>query len=1125
MPRKAFLKNKSLLDRFKDDYATHTGYIQSARAEHTWNNPLTRRKRTKELNRWIKSFAGKDHIHKLARFNATNAGRYESMYNEAMSLKGFLENLTEKLTKQFNLDAEKVQAYLDSHTQEMQELLDDKDLSLKEKVLFVRSEITGEKDEKKSESISVQSLIIPTNDDTWADVPDDYYPEQVACDICDGKYDDVVMHVVNSNILHKSFVVCDDCVSVAKEILEKEEHKLNKGRGYESKKSEGFALNFPVVVYKGDAENAEKAAKYLWKKIPQVKSAYFACEVKPKDGNNFCRVYLTGPKTFATQMFMTYRDMFNSEFWNDCDASPDGWVDPQTIARYDVATPRQESNETDEKLGYEKGHKNSRGEDAPWVIRSHEDNRVLASFATEKEAKEHLKRMKQYSKSESKKPTNEMIGNKKWVIRIKRLGKNYYVCSSSFRVNKAFRYPSLGGPFVCSDWDITEKDIAKYDNYNDAKKAWDSMAQVIRGLQFYKEGEDYEIVQVNFSMMSESKKSEDLETYACFIDFETEDDAKKGMEIVKGWNPLRDGTAVVVDGIGENAANILWKDWLDQCIKSGLDIMDNGEVYKEEPSCIYSESKKSEALFNKTEMENVAIKAAVKAAWSAAKVKYFRIDFRNTHPGELNVYPVTSDGKDVGPFWGVSADKSIVYQYSPAWDDSGKDEVVREMKFKNVDGIEEIFTDEFTAMDDTLEVSIENGGDDITSIDPSDVKGESKKSESLADNPSDIHTQLSNLSKQDKIITFLNDVDGPVIYMDASKGSIPYGDYLLKYLGIDSSAMMISGATVYNVEDIESYDTLNGLSSSFVDSQKNKGINKVCKITTKYLTKPKKSEDANDNEADKLYIIQGTDSFTNFTDDYTQEELHRLKTSKWTDADYKKMVGLLFSQDHTISDDEQETLYSDIDRSTEIGTKEELLAMNYPEDLFESKKSEDANDVTYELTEDAVTDLIKELGLEIVNTWYDGNKDRIVYDCKDKGDENGETVCVWVEPPYEARVWLKDVNPRVNQLVEDIETIDALKAALVDIFKIELGESHITESLRKPEDTIIVPNWLWETYTLGENYDGDTLTDDEQQTYLDFKEKYEGFSLKAVSEKTTFRSDNDFDSNGCPCYEVNVFKK
>lgn len=76
MPHKAFLKKKSLLDRFKDDHKA-TGYIQSARAEHTWNNPLTRYKRTKELNGWIKSFAGKNHIHKLARFNAMQAGKYE----------------------------------------------------------------------------------------------------------------------------------------------------------------------------------------------------------------------------------------------------------------------------------------------------------------------------------------------------------------------------------------------------------------------------------------------------------------------------------------------------------------------------------------------------------------------------------------------------------------------------------------------------------------------------------------------------------------------------------------------------------------------------------------------------------------------------------------------------------------------------------------------------------------------------------------------------------------------------------------------------------------------------------------------------------------------------------------
>ena len=222
-----FLKKKSLLDRFKDNHG-RTGYIQSARAEHTWSNPIKRNRRTKGLNGWIKSFAGKKHIRKLARFNAQQAGRNESyedvkldclryadilelpngvcvkvnarircprmaafafritgiydaglenpskyvirgfypvyglerkpfeefdvpcndvsdieqwiksnekgnsMQNESLSLNGFIENLTEKLTKQFDLDLEEVQTYLDTHTPEMQELLNDTELSLKE---------------------------------------------------------------------------------------------------------------------------------------------------------------------------------------------------------------------------------------------------------------------------------------------------------------------------------------------------------------------------------------------------------------------------------------------------------------------------------------------------------------------------------------------------------------------------------------------------------------------------------------------------------------------------------------------------------------------------------------------------------------------------------------------------------------------------------------------------------------------------------------------------------------------------------------------------------------------------------------------------------------------------------
>lgn len=60
--------------------------------------------------------------------------------------------------------------------------------------------------------------------------------------------------------------------------------------------------------------------------------------------------------------------------------------------------PKEEANGTDETIEYEKGHKNSRGEDAPWVIRDHKGGKVLASFPSEDAAKAHLARMKNYAK-------------------------------------------------------------------------------------------------------------------------------------------------------------------------------------------------------------------------------------------------------------------------------------------------------------------------------------------------------------------------------------------------------------------------------------------------------------------------------------------------------------------------------------------------------------------------------------------------------------------------------------------------------------------------------------------------------------------------------------------------------
>ena len=51
--------------------------------------------------------------------------------------------------------------------------------------------------------------------------------------------------------------------------------------------------------------------------------------------------------------------------------------------------PEKEANGTDETIEYKKGHKNSRGEDAPWVIRDHKNGKVLVSFSKKDDAEAH----------------------------------------------------------------------------------------------------------------------------------------------------------------------------------------------------------------------------------------------------------------------------------------------------------------------------------------------------------------------------------------------------------------------------------------------------------------------------------------------------------------------------------------------------------------------------------------------------------------------------------------------------------------------------------------------------------------------------------------------------------------
>lgn len=90
-----------------------------------------------------------------------------------------------------------------------------------------------------------------------------------------------------------------------------------------------------------------------------------------------------------------------------------------------------------------------------------------------------------------------------------------------------------------------------------------------------------------------------------------------------------------------------------------------------------------------------------------------------------------------------------------------------------------------------------------------------------------------------------------------------------------------------------------------------------------------------------------------------------------------------------------------------------------------------------EMTEEAVVALLDELNLVVDNKWYDGDNTIPVFDCRDSLDEDGETVSVRVEPPYEVRVWYTDRNPRNNGFTEGIETIDELRDVLKKFFAID----------------------------------------------------------------------------------------
>lgn len=434
--------------------------------------------------------------------------------DEAMSLKGFLEALEEKLVKQFDLDEEEVKNYLDTHTQEMQELLDDKELSLKEKVLFVRGEITGEKDEARGPA----EYTVHSYNDTDVVHYEDGTPEEWKCKRCGGLEggedgEPYGYYITNSKGKTVMSPLCSDCVDDACAILNATHGNISKALGVSEAK---------------------------------------------------------GP--------------------------------------------------TEEKLGYEKGHKNSKGENAPWVIRSHKDNRILASFAKKTDAEEHLQRMKQYSKQESM-SADELD---KYIKDVKSLLKSKYGMDfndkDTCRLNVGWLEKLDAMFYQGKPVEDGAKEVAAFCGYNknESKKSeangpfdapikdWymgaykeDDLGDRLNGtfkgaIQTLLRGDDiYDYIGVGDSLIRErlfSKLAEMLD-----VDYD---------EIYNVW--LNEGAASNELTAKLNKIGLKRTRTIPPTIKDKVNRLGKG-VLPPKIVKVKGESKKSERLFNKAEMEKIAL--------------------------------------------------------------------------------------------------------------------------------------------------------------------------------------------------------------------------------------------------------------------------------------------------------------------------------------------------------------------------------------------------------------------------------------------------------------------------------------------------------------------------------------
>lgn len=1016
MPTKAFLHKKSLLDQFKDDHKS-TGYIQSARAEHTWNNPLTRRKRTNKLNGWIKSFQGKRHVHKLARFNAMQNENLE----EAMSLKGFLSNLNDKLVNKYGLDKNKVQNYLNSHTQEMQELLDDKELSLKEKVLFVRSEITGEKDEaKKSERLFNKRKM-----------------ERIA--LSEGSK--VSPYLVE--IAHK--ILTDEYgwkASTIEEVADwlgdhKQAFEHAYGQALRDSNDDKANVRAGIEAVLDEEERGVMSAEIAM--MGESKKSEFYMDGDDSEDYYYCHR--------CGRVTPSYELDAHGGFCSDCDAR---WT----------AEHENESKDTDEKLGYEKGHKNSKGEDAPWVIRSHEDNRVLASFPTKKEAEDQMQRMKQYSKQEAY-VDNSATAQKDYIERVISAVQDYYGYSLFDAKNLVQR---------------------------NAKKVKD----------WYMSGEvsDVEAARCLGGNCEPTKKESKNESAA------TEEDAiRKAFKSIVEHVPANEKSNFDEEFVNENMEALLdlfnrWFEFDDGEFVTTVRVVDpdneNGDCYDEE-----DEAYQWNACYNVTEgiidllgwnYGEETVKQPIQDAlfYDFIGTKY--IDKSNE--SKTSKKESKNEASDIDSYISdVISDLVASFHY-------GKDDA-KKLVEQNSDPIRDNYVDgDMSAYEtaraiakadgnkyaqeeakkseknsDPLELDLEEAADAINSRLNKNYSGETRNRITLDTN------SFREWNQTSPTVVLKLSIDGK----EAFEITCHDDEYSVESLINGEDGEYTSGSLADDFAEDGLVDLATYIYTTNLD-----GIDRLLGVKSEsHKGKPWMVEwRGTDGNHEKEYFGTKQDAQKFYDDHYGADGIEALEepvnTAKKSEADGDTDV---FTIDlFRIDDDGNEDAFNDMQAAQTFYDEDE--AIKVANELADSYAGEDG--VVFAVV-------------------MAGERE------KPNGDIVGE--------PFDIH-WASSGNP--EKTAEYRKKAGYAASGNAMDYYAKQTESKKLEGIHLDfEDTLQVPEWLWRAYLLNDTTD---LEEDEIEKLNDFREKYKNYHLDDKSEDPYFSSRNDFDELGGNVYGVDVYK-